>query len=212
MFQHNKHTPDPKLYGRDWVFPRHGRTMTFYLAAAACLVAVSVVLTRFFAILLFGNSVRVSFGTLPITLAGFLLGPVFGGLTGLCADLLGQMINPQGAPHYGIMMNQILFGVIPGLYVFVFKRISRGVVVASVLTSTLLLSALLQTRWSMDFTGLPFSTQFIQRIPGILVNGISLLVLCLLLHQALVRLQVIVRRNQRPALKRSGSGPDESAR
>ena len=70
------------------------------IVKAGFLVAISVVMTRFAYIMLPIGGVqglRISFGELPIMLSGFLFGPVVGGITGIAADLIGVLVNPQGA-------------------------------------------------------------------------------------------------------------------
>ena len=47
-------------YDRQWILPRGTRSINFYLAATASLVALSIVLTRYFSVLLFGNAMRLS--------------------------------------------------------------------------------------------------------------------------------------------------------
>lgn len=179
-------------YDRQWILPRGSRSINFYLAATASLVALSIVLTRYFSVLLFGNAMRLSIGTLPIVVAGFTLGPVFGGITGLLADILGQVIRSMGAPHYGILLNNVLYGVIPGLMVFVWHKLDRKIISITVIIQIVLLSAVLQTRWSIDFAHIPYTLMFIKRLPGIMFNGVALLVCSNLLLPAMQKIQAIV--------------------
>lgn len=56
------------------------------------LTAVSIVLTRFFGVMLpiaGANALRLSFGEAPVMLAGVLFGPASGALAGVAADLVG---------------------------------------------------------------------------------------------------------------------------
>lgn len=188
------------MYNRNWVWPTNQRARTFYLLSSALLIASSVVLTRYFSILPF-EGVRISMGPVPISLAGFLLGPVFGGITGLLSDLLGQILRPQGAPHYGIMLNQILYGVLPGLIVYLMKRLNLKVVCFSTLLSTVLLSMLLQTRWQMDFVKQSFAVVFVKRLPSIGVNAFILIAACLFLYPAMLKMQEIVWSQNRHSRK-----------
>lgn len=122
------------------------------LVLAGLLVAASLILTRFFGFIAFGGSVRISLGGVPIALAGALLGPVFGGAVGFCADIVGATLFPQGAFFPGFTLTAILSGVIPGLFLYGRKYtwarigISQGVssVICSLLLNTLWLTILLQ--------------------------------------------------------------------
>lgn len=102
------------------------RTMnTTQLVQAAFLVAISIAMTRFlyFFIPLAGiPALRISFGEIPLMIGGLLFGPIIGGIGGLAADVIGIMINPQGAFHPGFMLSSVLWGVIPGLLGIYFKN------------------------------------------------------------------------------------------
>ena len=87
------------------------------LTYAAILVAMDIVLARYLAIPL--GYERLSLQFLPDGMAGILLGPVFGGMTTLGADLLGMLIQSGGLTiNPLISLSAILRGVIPGLILY----------------------------------------------------------------------------------------------
>lgn len=91
---------------------------TSSLVKAALLAAISIVLTRVFSLMVpLGGlpALRVGFGSVPIILSGMLFGPLIGGITGVISDLLGYMMNPQGAYFPGFTLSAALFGIIPGV-------------------------------------------------------------------------------------------------
>ncbi len=95
------------------------------LVMASFLTALSIVFTRFlFLMVPLGGlpALRLSFGESPIMLSGILFGPLIGGLTGLAADLVGVVINPQGAYFPGFTISSVLWGVIPGILAMYFKK------------------------------------------------------------------------------------------
>ena len=98
----------------------------------------------------------------------------------------------MGAPHYGILLNNVLYGVIPGLMVFVWHKLDRKIISITVIIQIVLLSAVLQTRWSIDFAHIPYTLMFIKRLPGIVFNGVALLVCSNLLLPAMQKIQAIV--------------------
>lgn len=88
------------------------------LVIGALLVAVNVVLTRFFSVTLpIGgvSGLRLGFGPVALYLAGILLGPVGGATTGVVADLLGMAISGTGGYFPGFTLSAALTGFIPGL-------------------------------------------------------------------------------------------------
>ena len=82
------------------------------------LVATSIIFTRFLGFMAFGGAVRISFGGLPIALAGALMGPFWGAMTGIVADVLGATLFPQGAFFPGFTLTAALSGLIPGLVLY----------------------------------------------------------------------------------------------
>jgi hypothetical protein len=77
------------------------------LVLASFFVGINIVLSRIGAIMLFGGSVRLSFGNVPLILSGLLLGPAAGFMTGIVSDLLGFLINSHGgAYHPGFTLAQ----------------------------------------------------------------------------------------------------------
>ncbi|MGQ9622327.1 MAG: folate family ECF transporter S component [Candidatus Caldatribacteriaceae bacterium] len=88
------------------------------IALAGMLIAMSVVLTRFASIRLTVGSVegvRIGFGTFPIILGGLIFGPLWGGIVGALADVIGFSLSPVGPyfPHF--TLTSALYGVIPGI-------------------------------------------------------------------------------------------------
>lgn len=94
------------------------------MTGSAFLVAVSVVLTRFLSPYLAiagANSLRIGLGTVPIMIAGIVFGPVYGGVVGGAADLIGALLFPSGAYTPGFTLSAILQGVLPYLVVRLFS-------------------------------------------------------------------------------------------
>lgn len=116
------------------------------------LTAVSIVLTRVFGVVLpvaGVGALRLSFGEVPIILAGVLFGPGGGAITGVAADGIGYLINAHGGPYFpGFTLTAALTGLIPGL--FLFRRrsgLTVGQVALVVLITDLLTGVLLNTLW-----------------------------------------------------------------
>lgn len=104
------------------------KTDTFKLVLAAVLIAIGIVLFFFsFTINLFGvPAVRVDFITVPILIAGFLLGKWYGLVVGALIDLIGYFsaATPLGPYFFGFTLNLALVGFIAGFLPAVLRKIS----------------------------------------------------------------------------------------
>lgn len=153
---------------------------TRVLVKAAFLTAISIVLTRFlyYFIPLAGGlpGIRLSFGEVPIMMSGMIFGPVVGGITGLAADLIGVLINPQGAFHPGFTLSSILWGLIPGLIFLLFKRKNNYNAIYSAMNISIavaicfiIISLGLNTLWLSSM----FGKGFMILLPGRVISAIA---------------------------------------
>ena len=93
------------------------------LIITAVLAAMSIVLGKFLQIPI-GDSFRISFENLPILMASFMFGPIYGGACGLVADLLGCVLRGYAIIPL-ITVASFLMGIIPGVLTrFVFKKMN----------------------------------------------------------------------------------------
>ncbi len=128
------------------------RLTTRHAANLGLLTAVSIVLTRIFGFVVpvaGVGALRLSFGEIPIILAGVLFGPAGGALTGLASDLIGYMINSHGGAFFpGFSLSAALTGFIPG-WILYKRRESLGLwqVGATVLVTDLITGVFLNTLW-----------------------------------------------------------------
>jgi len=92
------------------------------LTLSAILIALSVVLTRFGSFYLPGaNFIRIGFGSIPIIIASLVVGPIWGGLVGAGADLIGSLAFPVGPYFFGYTIDAALQGILPFFVMFFFK-------------------------------------------------------------------------------------------
>jgi ECF transporter S component (folate family) len=101
------------------------------ITRAGLLVAASVVLTRWFGVMvpLAGvGALRLSFGDVPILLAGLTMGPFVGAMVGTAADLVGFSINPMGGAYFpGFTLSAALVGTLPPIFMRAFRGLTgRG--------------------------------------------------------------------------------------
>lgn len=147
------------------------------MVKSAFLAAVSIVLTRFFSIMIL-PSIRLGLGGVPIFISGILFGPIVGGITGLAADLLGMLINPMGgAFHPGFTFSAFLGGAIPGLFgIYYRKNLKDGnpitfprVLIAGA-TLGITTGLVLNTLWLTQLLGKGFLILLPARVVSTVVN------------------------------------------
>ena len=63
-----------------------------------------------------GDSYRITFSPIPVTLGSYMLGPVFGGIIGACGDIITLIIHPTGGLNFGILLAKTLWGVLMGVF------------------------------------------------------------------------------------------------
>ncbi len=127
----------------------------------AILVAIEVVLTRFFAIET--PIIRVGFGFVPITLSAIIFGPIIGGITAATADVLGMLLFPKGVYFPGFTLSAFLTGLTYGLFLYNKPKKFFNITL-SVLIITLVIHLGLNTLWISILTGKAYRVLILPRI------------------------------------------------
>lgn len=159
------------------------------IAFSGILVAISIIFTRFFPINIMIAGVlgiRISFGGIPVMMGGFLMGPLYGALSGILADIIGFAINPMGPYHPGFTLTAALSGFLPGLLAKM-KGYSvdwsfRSLLLAIAATE-LITSLVLNTLW----LSMMYDKGFFVFLPGRAVSALLLIPLETLLIKTLHR-------------------------
>ena len=135
------------------------------LTITAMLVAIQIVLSRFLYIYTPGNLDRLSFGFVPAVLISYLLGPVYGGLSAVVADVLGMLLNSAGLafnPIFTIIAG--LKGVVFGLLLYKKELTLKRITLTFVLT-TICFELGLTPIALMVYYGSAFKAVVIAKIP-----------------------------------------------
>lgn len=132
------------------------------MTTAAMLCAVAIVLGFFK--LPISNVIEIRFAGLPIAIAGYLFGPVVGGLVGGIADIGGYLIRPTGPYAPGFTIDTILTGVIFGYFLYK-KEVSLKRIIAASLVNKIIVNILLNSFWLAVLYHLPFTATVISRLP-----------------------------------------------
>ncbi|WP_051226855.1 folate family ECF transporter S component [Butyrivibrio sp. MC2013] len=135
------------------------------LATAGMLLALSVIFG--FLKIPITNTMEIRFQSLPVALAGMLLGPVPGMLVGALTDFLSYIVKPTGPYFMGFLVSYALIGLVFGLIARVSKSgagMLARIICAQVITSVFI-DALLNSYWLSVLYGSPFKAVLISRIP-----------------------------------------------
>lgn len=144
------------------------------MVKASMLTGLSIILSRYFGLFI-TPTMKFSFGSLPLMMAGMMLGPVHGGLAGLVADLIGVMINAGGVPHLGFTLRSILTGMVPG-FISAYCRKKGYSLKVEVLLIVIFVFGInhmfLTPLWLSQLYGTPYLVLLATRAPKLLVDAI----------------------------------------
>ena len=132
------------------------------LVTLALLIAMNVILTRFFGIQTPISQIYFSF--VPVVLAALLYGPLPAALVGAVGDVLGAVLFPAGAYFPGFTLTSALGGLIYGLFLYK-KPAALWRSVSAVLIITVFLNMGLNTLWLWITMGNGVWGLFLSRLP-----------------------------------------------
>ena len=84
----------------------------YCITATGILTALSVVLTRYLGFSPSSSTVRLTLGNIPVMAAGIFCGPLYGGICGILADVIGCFLSGY-APNVPLSIGMGLIGVLP---------------------------------------------------------------------------------------------------
>ncbi len=90
------------------------------LALMSALIAMQIILARFLSIQV-SDTLRISFESIPVILAGMWLGPIPGAIVAVVADFLGTIIHGYGAWFPPLVLGPVAVGILSGVstkYIF----------------------------------------------------------------------------------------------
>ena len=123
------------------------RKSVFQLTSMSMLTALSIIATRLLGVQS-GQFLRLSFGGIPIILAGVLFGPLPGAMVGTAADLIGFMLNPMGGAYFpGFTLTSALTGVIPPLVLKLTPKRTPAIMFAAIFLTQLITNIGLNSYW-----------------------------------------------------------------
>ncbi len=138
------------------------------LVLASLFVALDIVFTRFFSVMLFGVE-RVSLQFLATSLCGAMLGPLWGAAAAIVGDLLGMLINSAGLSYFpGFTLTAALRGMTYGLLLHR-RSVSYPRTLMAEAVVSLVLNLLLNSVWLSIFFGQGYLAVLALKLPFKLV-------------------------------------------
>ena len=161
------------------------RISTKNLVIMAVLIAVEIVLSRFLSISAWNT--KIGFAFVPVVIAAVLLGPVYAGIVGAVADLLGAVLFPIGAYFPGFTLTAFLTGLVYGLFLHKEQTIPR--VIGAVAINQGILSLFLNTFWISVLYGSPFKPLLITRLPQTGILTVVQIVVIIVIAKVIPRIK-----------------------
>ncbi|WP_312372349.1 folate family ECF transporter S component [Lachnoclostridium sp.] len=110
----------------------------------ALLVAIEVILTRFFSLKQW--NLRFSFGFIPVVIAAILYGPIASATVAACSDFLGAILFPMGGAYFpGFTITAFISGIIYGL--FLHKKQSLPNIVGAAVVTQFICGLVMNSYW-----------------------------------------------------------------
>jgi len=161
------------------------RISTKDLVIMAVLIAVEIVLSRFLSISAWNT--KIGFAFVPVVIAAVLLGPVYAGIVGAIADLLGAVLFPIGAYFPGFTLTAFLTGLVYGLFLHREQTVPR--VIGAVAINQGILSLFLNTFWISVLYGSPFKPLLITRLPQTGILTVVQIVVIIVIAKVIPRIK-----------------------
>ncbi len=148
----------------------------------AMLIALNVIMAELLKFPVIPKVLELSFGFIPIAVAGMLFGPVPAMAVAVVADVIGALIFSAGDFFFGYTLTALLTGLFYGLFLHKQAQTPRKALLAVVLSQflvSLICYAGLNTLWAYVM-GYARTTQYI--VTRLTVNAVAYPVYCFVLY------------------------------
>ncbi len=151
------------------------KSRTYTIVACALLMAMAIVLKTLlqFSVPMFGvKSQEINFSYAVIMFAGYVFGPLWGGIVGLGSDLIGCLISGEGAPIIGLTVTNLLVGVLPGLLRLIVRERYKKFYVLFPFTLVLICLASLHNSYWIRLVFVPHLTYWVYALPRLAFSAL----------------------------------------
>ena len=153
---------------------KHIYRITFASLMIAMSVAIGIFCKSFFTYLIY---YRLTFENLPIILAGYVLGPVYGAVIAFSADAISCLCSPNPALNPVISLGAVLVGIISGTIPKILKKQSAFVLALSVLISHLVGQVIVKSIGKIIYFGMPWYGIFVGMILSIAAGTVEFILI-----------------------------------
>jgi ECF transporter S component (folate family) len=161
----------------------------YALTAGAMMAALSIILERVIAIMPASNmmDIRISLSNVPIILAGIVVSPLVGALSGVVSDIVGCFISGY-APFPILTLAPLITGFLPGIIAGK-KKTYSFIKIFVAITVTHIISSVIVTTYGLSvMRGVAFIPMLVTRLPSCGVNlAIDVTLVYLLLKTPLTK-------------------------
>ena len=130
------------------------------LTVVSLMVALNVVLSRFLSINAW--NIKIGFTFVTVFAVAYLLGPIYGAITGALGDLIGALLFPIGEYFPGFTLTAALTGMMYGI-LLKGNTETKNVLIATIISQEIL-SLFLNTYWIHVLYNASFKGLFVTRI------------------------------------------------
>lgn len=120
-----------------------------------------------------GTSSKISLAFVPLSMCGWLLGPIPGLVCGVVSDILGATLMPTGPFYFGYTITNGLRGLVYGLILYKCGNNLGSIALRSVIASAVVVVFLnlgLNSLWDVMFFSNPFWVNVAKKIPSNAIN------------------------------------------
>lgn len=128
------------------------RRLTFSALMIAMSVVIGIICKNYFTYLIY---YRFTLENLPIILAAYLLGPVYGAGVAFCADAISCLMSTNPALNPIISLGAVTVGVLAGVMPIIFKKRSTLVLSLSVISAHLAGQVIIKSIAKMIYFDMP---------------------------------------------------------
>ncbi len=151
------------------------------LVVVSLLIAMDVILTRFFAFQT--PLVRISFNFIALAVAGALFGPVTAGVAAVLSDVIGMTLFPYGTFFPGFTLSAFLRGVTYGFFFY-----KKNIDIKSILISSAIVAfgigLVLTSLWLTMTVGTPYINLLqVRAIPSLITFAAQVIILTVILNR-----------------------------
>jgi|GEM_PF-236974 len=158
---------------KEYVNPKINKTRM--IAYMGLLIALDIVLTRLLSLEPMLATWRISIGFLPTSVTGYILGPIWGAVEAVIADIVGYFMFYKGEyPFFlGYTFSALMRGLIYGLVLYKCKGSNISIIIKCVISVFIIfvcIDVALNSYWSTFMTKNPYWVCLIRNLPSAAIN------------------------------------------